>query len=304
MKNVVILLLGLLFSSTLLAEDFVLKSLWKANYEHSGKQYLAVVRDRDNEYSGDKVIIFGNKNGKLNFHYFSLLSLNFYHQQGSSFESYDDSMKLSGVVIKKNELLRVKVTSLNSNKSWRFIYKRHWSSSSSQFAYNALRVVSWRLQDTDDLYEPNSLTEFKRMLIRLKDSMGFIYEDGEDDLLPTFPLQIEQEWYISGPDSDFASDSIQMDGSDSISENFREARSWTNYTQIPDQGRGVYSSFSNRAYAFKKMPFIRGARKFVRYEITNVSFIRCGRSKQRVDHFTWILKDGSSFAYSPYLECD
>ena len=150
----------------------------------------------------------------------------------------------------------------------------------------------------------SNITQFKRKLIRIKDLMGYILEDDYDYGVQIHSLQSEQEWRASSPNPSYASTRIATGGHDTISRAFRLADSWSDESSVPSYSHYPVSFYRNKAAGFTLSLLNKSASKFVRYEIVNVRYLSCGRKRQRVKDFVWILKDGSTFQYSPYIECN
>jgi hypothetical protein len=305
MKTLILLLFISLSTAFADTNNFEIKSVWKAKMPLSSKTYLAVIRDKDNIYNGDKVILFGKKQESIKVRYFSLFSLNFYSSTGSTFESQDEYYFLKGNVVRKDKILKISLTNPMGDTS-NIVFEKNYSEQSKLFAKNAISVIAQRLQETDDLNSPQLLYQFKRMMMRVRDRMGYFLVDDELEYdLPVYPLQIEQNWPSTNVSEEIKETELRMDGNDLISKKFREATSWSDESTVPDFGNKKYSYFSKVTKGFKTKALLNGADLFVKYEITNVDFFECGDYiREKVKSYVWVLNDGSTFGYSPYLECD
>ncbi len=305
MKTLILLLFISLSTAYANTNNFQIKSVWKAKGPLSSKSYLAVVRDKDNIYNGDKVILFGKKQESIKVRYFSLFSLNFYSSTGSTFESQDEYYFLKGNVVRKDKILKITLTNPMGDIS-NIVFEKNYSEQSKLFAKSAISVITHRLQETDDLNSPQRLYQFKRMMMRLRDRMGYFLVDDELEYdVPVYPLQIEQNWPSTNVSKEIKETELRMDGTDVISKKFMKASSWSNESSVPEYGNKTYSYYRKVAKGFNSRALLNGADLFVKYEITNVDFFECGDYiKEKVESYVWVLSDGSTFGYSPYLECD
>ena len=278
-------------------QNFKIKSIWYSNKSPREKSFLVVVEDRDHYYSGDKVLVFGNKlKDQTSIEYFTLFELNFYTSSGHEFKAMSDSHFLNGRVLLKNKMIRVNFEK-SSSQSNEFIYKRVHTSNIDNFAKNYLFKI-------DNSKTISNITEFKRKLIRIKDLMGHILEDNHNYGVQIHRLQSEQEWQASASNSILASSTITASGQDPISRKYRLADRWSNESSVPSYSRYPISFYRSVTSGFTLSLLNKAAKRFVHYEIVNVRYLTCARERQRVKDYVWILKDGSTFQYSPYIECE
>jgi len=285
------------------ASDFKVVSVFEAKSGLEGVQYMAVVRGEEQEYSGDHLLFFGEKEGAFKVNFFHLTNLNLYLSAGSKFEGYSESFYLKGFVLRPQKMVKIKFYKEEDQIAFEGTYCKSESETASSLLERALKIYKIRMQEIDAQKELRTLSNFKRALFRIKDKMGF-YIGGDYNLgLPVAQLQSEQEWNYSMPKEKFRRSYISMSGEDVITSEFREAKEWTLENDIPRKGRGVYSTFREGAKSFTKSYLKDVANQFVRYEIINTEFLRCRQNIEKVQHFTWIFIDGSTFSYRPAFDC-
>jgi len=279
-------------------------SVWKSSDASKDAEFFALLDGKESEYSGNKVLFFGKKDNQIKIRYFTLNALNFYLNNGSRVKGFDEYGHFDAFVLKARQIINFRFYKENGEEESGATYHRYSGKTAWQFAQNAVSVLKSRLSEIDALSYPESMTQFKRLLIRAKDLLGFILEDELGHGLPLYEGQTEQEWDATMPDEAVRIAQIRMDGVDEISARFREANVWSREEDIPSNARGVYSYFTKKPRGFIEGPLKAGASDFVKYEVVNARFVSCGRSGIKVEGFTWILKDGSSFSYSPFIECE
>ena len=133
-----VLALLLISFSAFAEQNFKIKSIWYSKLAPSEKSFFVVVEDRDHYYSGDKVLVFG-KNGELSttVEYFTIFGLNFYTSSGNEFNAMSDSRFMSGRILLKNKLIRVKYEK-SINSVTEFTYSRIQSDNIDGYAKKAI----------------------------------------------------------------------------------------------------------------------------------------------------------------------
>ncbi len=286
------------------ADELSILSVWQSDNAPEGLENMAVVRDQENEYAGDHLVFFGKKNGALKVRHFHLPELNLYLNTGSHFEAFDEYQYIQGTVLRAQKYLKLKFFKENNVVEYEADYNRNSNKELGELAEKALDILKLRMSELEHLKAYTSMSQFKRALFRLSDKMGVVLRDDTNYGVPVHELQSEQEWSYSMPLEKYRKTSINDNGSDVVSQDFRVASEWSSEEDLPRRGKGDYSFYRESPKAFTKPIFKDSAPQFVRYEVVNVSFIKCGSQLEKVQAFVWILTDGSVYTYTPSIDCD
>lgn len=308
MKNYSILFLltfafQLFSNSSYATENFKIKSLWYSESAPSEKSYFVVLENREDFYSGDKVIVFGNNdNNDLKYLYYTLFGLNFYTSTGSEFNLLSDSDFISGRVLLNNKVLKVTYKKLTGVD--KYLYKKIDLTQADHLTRKVIVRTKRYLDNVRFLTNLDSLKDFKRKLISIKDRMGHILRNQNYLFLKVFPKQIEQEWSATPADQRIANASISLDGKDIISRKFKESDNWhSSDLDNMKLGTEVVSFYTSRPKGFTADFIKKASFEYVKYEIVNMRLINCGQFLRKAASYTWILNDGSSFTYRPFISC-
>lgn len=294
--------------------DLNLKSVWAADEEVEGKQYLAVFSS-DEYHSADYVLIYGNgADDKLKARHFNFGY--FYPSEGKVEVSRDDFYTISITSIKKDQKIKVEFEGRTPGYDLELDYNVIASQYAKNLGLRAARTFQEKFAALEEVKNPKSLAQFKEMLQLTAQKFQVYTDDGDSGPFKTFPLQIEATLNLSNPNKTYAQTKIKKDGSDTLSKKFRKAKKWSEETDIPsgedwseyfnpETGESTdFSTYSTKASGFVTSPFKKGAARFVKYEIVRWYGMECEGSWFESQDYLWILEDGSVFSYEPALECD
>ncbi|MEK6624978.1 MAG: hypothetical protein AABY86_08420 [Bdellovibrionota bacterium] len=286
------------------ADELTILSAWQSENAPEGLENMVVVRDQENEYAGDHLVFFGKKNGALKVRLFHLPTLNLYLSTNSHFEAFDEYQYIEGVVLRAQKYLKLKFFKENNVAEHETDYCRNYTKELGEYAEKALEILKLRMSELEHLKTYTSMSQFKRAIFRIKDRMGMILQDDANYGLPVHSLQSEQEWAYWMPLEKYRKTFINDNGSDILSQDFRQASEWSDEQDIPRKGKGIYSFYREGAKAFTKQVYKDGASRFVRYEVVNVRFVKCQQQFEKIQEWIWVLTDGSVFSYTPSIDCD
>ncbi|HAZ11642.1 MAG: hypothetical protein A2X86_18125 [Bdellovibrionales bacterium GWA2_49_15] len=286
------------------ADELTILSVWQSESAPEGLENMVVVRDQANEYAGDHLVFFGKKSGALKVRHFHLPMLNLYLNTNSRFEAFDEYQFIQGVVLRAQKYMKLKFFKENDVVEYEADYCRNSTKELGEYAERALDVLKLRISELEHLQAYSTMSQFKRALFRLKDKMGMVLQDDTNYGLPIHALQSEQEWSYWMPFEKYRKTYINDNGSDILSQDFRQASVWTNERDIPRKGKGVYSFYREGSRTFTRQIYKEGASRFVNYEVVNVRFIKCKEQYEKVQEWIWVLTDGSVFSYAPAIDCD
>lgn len=326
MKKYLVLLALICFSSQAKIKN-ILKDTSPGK---DGKTYLAFVED-EKFGTGEWLLLFGNKGKRL-----SLRSFNISHDYfwmgnvGSDLTAKDSFYQLKFEVVKKDLEGELKLKGAKPGYDYQSIYRLHNDSTSARnFAKHAYSTFLRGLKK--DLFGPlNSLTAFKtRLKTKALQFEAGIYDQGIYDTdtyfgFPVFGLQIEAYFSETPKNSVFKNALIRDNGTDALSKKFRESKTWMNnvdrYSFLEESLQAIMDADEWDDEAYENLvasSFISGAapsladkelqaaaKKFVRYEISNMRMFECEDGFYEWEDITWVLSDGSTFSYEAGLECD
>jgi hypothetical protein len=296
------------------AEAAGIQSLWKAAEGTPGKQFLAVVQGGDLYNAEDYLLVFGEKDGRVTSRDF-VTNIGFSDYDGADGRARDDFYTLTWKVVKKSERMKVTLDGATAGYHYDLDYRISTDAAARKQAEAIIADLTKRWAKLSS-GEPKTVVEFRDLLKLLARSWG--YSGAEDSLyagdafpLPVYDLQIEASFWGTPPNAEFAKAKIKADGSDVISRKFRDGKTWlTTEEMIPDaedrEDDEVFSvwTVAGDENAYFLEPFESAVAKFARYQIVNESFFECEDSYYTWRSVTLVLKDGSTFSYSPGTECD
>ena len=306
--------------------QYEIKSVWKSQKAVPGKQYLASV-SVDGFSDGSYAVLFGEKNGELQFRRFRTNGLLEWAFEGAwkPRTAKDDDYSFVAEAAEKEEknkdLLRVVLRNPEGKMAYKMLFdRRDPDSGSAKFAEAAVGLAFADYEKILSDKTPDTLAAFKELINFTLERYGYSPGDGYGD--PKFPLavfhqQIEFQLDITPPSKKIATARILKNGKDPISKMLREANAWTDYDDLPqdedwanypdpdkDYQSQVFSFYRPVAEYFQSKQLLKAAKKFVRYEVVNVRGDVCEDSYYITPDIFWVLIDGSVVNYSVGTECD
>ena len=300
--------------------DVLVRKVFVTKDDSGNKKYLAWMDD-DRFHPDDWVILFGYKNGKLKARSFDAGF--FLFDKGDSITVKDAFYKMDLKVVSEKLDLKVKLESLQNPEDSRYKktlkYKLTDSKKLSELAKKVAMTIWENFADQLEYTEVKDLDHLKKLL-KLYERIGSNTSNGVDSIpFPVNSLQIES-YFASTPANPKIAAIKKIDtrkGSDLISKTFRDSKKWTHPDYIPsgedwedtadESGEYAFFSYFNTGRnmeGFEDPLLIKAAKKYVKFEVVNVTGFECEDSYEEDKSFTWIFADGSSFSYSPGLECD
>ncbi len=308
MDRLLISLLILFTASIHLNAEPTLKWLGKNTKDVAGKQFLAVVK-ADEYTAGDYAIVFGNERGGLKLRSFVFDNDYFYPAEGNESTGEDDFYKLKLVMTEQANEASVTLNGRKPGYDHQLTYQKDNSTAANSLAVRAVNTLHSGFEVTEEIEDPETLSEFKKMLDLMARRVGS--HMAEERLghfpLPDFALTIDFGWHKTPPNPKFASTQIKKDASDPLSK-WLKIKKWVKEEDVltgSDNESGKwFNYFREKSEAFTAKPFKLGAKKFIRYEVVSASTFPCEDFYIDYENYNWILVDGSTFSYEPSLECD
>jgi len=203
---------------------------------------------------------------------------------------------------KKDEEVSVQVKQ-HEGGSARYRCSRDKSEESADAVETAVAGFERKWEAIDAITTPRTLSEFKAMLRLVRRRVGTSGGEAAEQLPLHVPdLTIELSWDETPSDAELKTASISA-----IAKRLK-IKKWDKEEDVlhgEDNADGkVYRFYRENSEAFTQKPFSRGAAKFVRYEIVEASTFACEDFYVEHESYVWVLVDGSTFRYSPGLECD
>lgn len=323
-KSFILLALLLNFTCHTKANGQTVESIWENSKKTPGLQYMAVIAP-DKYNIRKNILFFGHKNGKLQIESFipgtSWLGLLPFRDFQSNNLKYQASFRFAGYTT-----LHIKFKAHVGNEKHNLLF--NWINDVKKAysilpdALKALNKISFEYKRIASLREPKGASEFKKMLRLLQRRYGeeidqdFIKGNGDDFPLVVSPHQNWVKWKWVEKVKAFSSKvKISDNGNDAISK-YLKIRKWYQEKDLPQTSderkvenghngdRIIRPFYRKRAQAFTLAPFMRGANKYLRYEIVYRVAIICEGFEYYFDRFTWIFRDGPVYSYLPDMECD
>lgn len=300
--------------------DVLARKVFVTEDDSGNKKYLAWMDD-DRFHPDDWLIVFGYKSGKLQVRHFD--GQFFMFRKGEKLSLKETFYQLDLAVTSDKEDITVKLSSLRDPADARYKktlkYKKVDSQKLSDLAEKAGMMVMDEFERQLDYKQVDSLDHLKKIL-DLYERMTSSYDNEFEGIpFPVEDLQIEAYFAKTAPDAEMAAVTRidTVNGTDAISKKFREGKRWSHPDHIPwdsDWERytiddGEYQTFTyfntgRKIEGWQDKLMVEAAKKYVKYEVINVTGFECEDSYINNHSYTWIFIDGSSFSYSPGLECD
>ena len=300
----------LLSATRVFAADpaFTIASVWTEHRQTAGKQSLALMAP--DKYTGsDWLLIFGTKNGRPSVR--SFVTGVVAEHDGWTAKGRDDFYDLTYKVTK--DKISIELTDRFGEKTHhRLLYTKADTAANREKASDAVTGLYASFAKLEKIKSPTTLGEFKSLLNLLVRKSDHIAAGDDSNYLPLpfYDLEIELHWTVTGPSRLLASVDLKIDQTDDALSKLLKVKKWRTEDRIPSAKEmdedSVYSFFrkGDRAKEFKDKALLKGAEAFLKYEVVKASAFQCEGSAIYNAEITWVLQDGSTYTYVPYLECD